>query len=85
MLPEPGAMDCAALRVELQDAGCDYRGRKAELVARVTALRAAASPDGERGPKRPRGDFGFGTSDDDTRVPPRKAGAARPQATAWRA
>ena len=58
-------MDCAALRDELQAAGRDYRGRKAELVDRVTALRAAASPDGERGPKRPRGDFGFGASGDD--------------------
>ena len=60
MLPAPGAMDCAALRGELQAAGRDYRGRKAELVERVTALREAASPDGERGPKRPRGDFDSG-------------------------
>ena len=41
VLPAPGAMDCAALRNELQAAGLDYRGRKAELVDRVTALRAA--------------------------------------------
>ena len=66
-LEDPARMPVAALQSELQRLGLEWRKdaagnrlKKADLVARLAAARAAASPDGERGPKRPRGGFARG-------------------------